>query len=112
MPQLVCRDDDTAADPAAVGDGEVERDRAGSPASVNSPSTLSRPPSACTEVERNADLPPQQNLFADRLVDARLVLVAERLHPPSAVTDTERGGVGIEHDARGRPRPRGSPPSR
>ncbi len=40
-----------------------------------------------------------QDLVVDRLLDARLVVVAERLHPPGALTHAKRRGVGVEHDA-------------
>ena len=55
-----------------------------------------------TAVERNSIVLPLQDLVVDRLLDARLVVVAERLHPAGALAHAQRRGVRVERDARSR----------
>ena len=47
-----------------------------------------------------ADRLPLQHLVVDRLLDVRLVVVAERLHPPCALPHAHRRRVRVEHEAR------------
>ena len=52
-----------------------------------------------TAVERNSIALPLQDLVVDRLLDARPVVVAERLHPAGALAHAQRGRVGVEREA-------------
>ena len=101
-PPLGLLDDDAAAEPCrrrrptrSSSSGRTV------PTSVRSPWTLSRPIVGGLHRGRaELDVRPLQDLVVDRLLDVRLVDVAERLHPAEAFVHAKRRGVGLEHDAR------------
>ena len=97
MPQSVCLTTALALILSSSLDRHVERDRHVVPTSVSSPCTVETV-AVGRRLDRcraELDRPPLQDVVVDRLLDARLVVVAERLHAAGALADPQRSGVGV-----------------
>ena len=92
-------DGGAAGEPSVLAGRELEADRVAPPASSSSPSTFN---SIGAEIDGRAELDrrPDEDLLVDRLRDARLGLVIERLDAAGALEHAERARVGRQRERR------------